>query len=117
MKTFLTSALCALALIGCSKSEAPKPTPATNASSGNPLTAPVDYLGTVAKAKKQMEGSIGNVALSQAIQQFNTAEGRFPTDLKELITKGYLTQMPKPPYQMKFLYDPKTGEVKVVPVQ
>lgn len=116
MKTFLTCLLGASLLIGCNKKQETKPaSPATNVAAGNPLTAPVDYLGAVAKAKKTMEGTIGNTALSQAIQQFQAQEGRLPTDLKEVVTKGYMPAMPKPPYQMQYRYDPQTGEVKVVP--
>jgi hypothetical protein len=81
------------------------------------VTAPVDYLGAVGGAKKSMEGKIGNIGLTQAIQQFQITEERFPKDLQELVTKGYLAQLPKPPYQMKFAYHPQTGEVKVVPAQ
>jgi hypothetical protein len=77
----------------------------------------VDYLGAVAGAKKGMEGKLGNVGLSQAIQQFQAMEERLPANLQELVTKGYLRELPKPPYQMKFAYNPQTGEVKVVPAQ
>jgi len=30
------------------------------------------------------------------------------------VTKGYLRQIPKPPYGMKIVYDATKGEVKVV---
>src|SRR5437899_2829229 len=109
--------LSAMALCGCAKQEA-KPTAANtneNYSSGNPITAPVDYLGAVAKAKKSAEKTVETVSLNQAIQQFSVAEGRYPKDLNELVTEKYLPRLPEPPYGMKFTYDAKTGEVKVVP--
>jgi hypothetical protein len=105
-------------LTACEKKTEPAPEPpAKSSSSGNPVTAPVDYLGAVGGAKKSMEGKLGNVGLTQAIQQFQAMEERLPTTLQELVTKGYLRELPKPPYQMKFAYNPQTGEVKVVPAQ
>ncbi len=102
-------------LVACGKKS--PPTDSKPASSGNPVTAPVDYIGAVGKAKSKMEGTLGSAGLSQAIQQFNTAEGRFPKDLNELISKGYVGALPKPPYGMKFRYDAATGEVSLVPAQ
>ena len=79
------------------------------------LTAPVDYLGAVAKAKKSAEKTVETVSLNQAIQQFSAAEGRYPKDLNELVTEKYLPKLPDPPYGMKIVYDAAKGEVKVVP--
>jgi hypothetical protein len=89
----------------------------SSSSSGNPVTAPVDYLGSVGGAKKRMEGSIGVSSMTQAIQQFQIAEGRFPKDLNELVGKGYLAQIPKAPYNMRYQYNHSSGEVTVVPAQ
>src|SRR2546429_7315672 len=114
--TFLV-ALGALALCGCGKKEAKSTSSSTNESysSGNPVTAPVDYLGALAKAKKNSEKTIDTVALNQAVQQFTVAEGRYPKDLNELVTEKYMPRLPEPPYGMKIVYDPNTGTAKVVP--
>ena len=85
-----------------------------NYSSGNPVTAPVDYLGAVVRAKKSAEKTIDTVNLNQAIQQFSVGEGRYPKDLNELVTEKYLPRLPDAPYGMKFVYEAKTGQVKVV---
>jgi len=105
-----------LALSGCGKKEEKSTASSTNESnsSGNPLTAPVDYLGAVAKAKKASEKTIDTVYLNQAIQQFNAAEGRYPKDLNELVAEKYLTKIPEAPYGMKIVYDAASGQVKVV---
>ncbi len=117
MKTQLCLLLVAgFSLAGCGrKEEAPPPKP-TNApaASGNPLTAPVDYLGAVARAKQNAEKTIETVSLNQAVQQFSVQEGRYPKDLNELVTARYLPSLPRPPYGMKIEYNPKTGEVTVV---
>jgi len=103
-----------LILAGCGQKQE-KPTQATNApTSGNPLTAPVDYLGTVAKGKITSEKTIDTVALNQALQMFNVQEGRYPKDLNELVEKKYIRVLPEPPYGMQIIYDPNTGTVKVV---
>jgi hypothetical protein len=99
---------------GCRKQESGAQS--TNASSsGNPITAPVDYLGTVAKAKKAADRTVGAVGVNQAIQMFQAQEGRNPASLNELLTKQYLPSIPPPPTGMKYDYNPQTGQVKVVP--
>jgi len=106
-----------LALAGCGKKEAKSTASSTNDNNatGNPLTAPVDYLGAVAKAKKSAEKTVETVSLNQAVQQFSVAEGRYPKDLNELVTEKYLPKLPDAPYGMKIVYDAAKGEVKVVP--
>jgi hypothetical protein len=86
----------------------------SNNSSGNPLSAPVDYLGAVAKGKQSAVNSIDISQLKPAIQNFQITEDRFPASLDELVSKGYLRQIPAAPYGMKLQYDPKTGTVSMV---
>ncbi|HYT60635.1 MAG TPA: hypothetical protein VEL06_10710 [Haliangiales bacterium] len=118
-KSSLLLLLIGLAFSGCGKKDAKSASSATNGnySSGNPVTAPADYLGAIAKAKKSSEKTIDTVSLNQAIQQFNVAEGRYPKDLKELVTEKYLPKIPEAPYGMQIVYDAAKGEVKVVPKQ
>jgi hypothetical protein len=116
MKVLLPLLVVATAvLVGCGQKK--EEAPASSSSSGNPVTAPVDYLGAVAKAKKSMEGKIDTVTVTQAIQQFAGEKGRFPKDLNELVTAGYLKSLPQPPYGMKLHYNAQSGEVKMVPAQ
>ena len=118
MKMFcLLPLLGVLAVSGCGKKDAKTTSSTTNDSysSGNPVTAPVDYLGAIAKAKKTAEKTVDTVSLNQAVQQFSVAEGRYPKDLKELVTEKYLPRLPEAPYGMQITYDPKSGDVKVVP--
>lgn len=108
-------ALAGFLCCGCQKSETASGT-STNAqsSSGNPVTAPVDYLGAVAKGKKQAD-KLTDLGIKQAVAQFYAVEGRYPKDLNELVAKKYLSSLPPPPTGMKFQYNPATGEVKTVP--
>ena len=107
--------LAGLFFCGCEPKKSSS-TSATNAqrSSGNPVTAPVDYLGAAANAKKSAEKVVANVGVNQAIKQFYAVEGRFPKDLNELVAKQYLPNLPSPPTGMKFQYNPSTGELKTV---
>jgi hypothetical protein len=111
--------LCALFLllagffVGCGQKESAPPA-TTNASSGNPLTAPVDYLGAIGKAKQSADKTVSGASFAQAINLFSAQEGRFPKDLNELVP-AYLPSIPPAPTGTKYHYDPKTGVVKVVP--
>lgn len=109
-----------LVLVGCQKQEEVPPPKAgnpqaTNASSGSAVTAPVDYLNSITKAKKASEKTIDTVAINAAIAQFNIQEGRNPKDLNELVAKNYLKSLPTPPYGTKMEYDAAEGKVKIVP--
>jgi hypothetical protein len=110
-------ALLGLALItGCGEKKASSDAPATNStSSGNPITAPVDYLGAVAKAQKSTTSKLSMVGITQGIQAYQAQEGHLPKTLNDLVTAGVIGKLPDPPTGMKFNYDPKTGDVTVVP--
>jgi hypothetical protein len=105
-------------LSGCGKKESQPPAAKpTKTTMGNPLTAPVDYLGAIGQAKRVAEKVADTAPLKQAIQMFHVSEDRLPKDLNELVKSGYLPALPKAPYRTKFQYDPKTGDVKVVPAE
>ena len=88
----------------------------TNADAGGAsvLTAPVDYLDAIARAKQSAVKTVGLASVNEAIRQFQTAEGRNPKDLDELVQQRYLGRIPPTPYGMKLIYDSKTGEAKMV---
>jgi hypothetical protein len=115
-----------LFLTGCGPGEPAKPAPATppapekkadSTSGGNPITAPVDYLATAAKAKHSADASLDTVALkdlSTQVQLFFGQEGRYPKDLSELITMKYMKVLPPVPAGSQLEYDASNGQVKVV---
>ncbi len=107
----------AVGLAGCGKKEGAATTAKiTNQPSapGNPLTAPVDYLGAVGKAKKYAGKAVDLASLNQAIQQFRAGEDRFPKDLNELVSEGYLPRLPAAPPGTRLQYNAARGEVRVV---
>ena len=115
MKTLSIVAALGLLLVGCGE-KSDKPTQSTNAatSDGNPLNAPANYLGGLAKGQQSAVKTVDVASLNQAIQLFNVQEDRFPKDLNELVEKKYMPKIPDAPYGMKIVYDAKAGKVKVV---
>ena len=116
MKTLLLIAAAAgLLLVGCGE-KSDKPTQSTNTatSDGNPLNAPANYLGGLAKGHQSAVKTVDASSLNQAIQLFNVQEDRFPKDLNELVEKKYIPKIPDAPHGMKIVYDAKAGSVKVV---
>jgi hypothetical protein len=112
--SLLLALVCGIWLAGCGQSS-DTASKATNAATGSsPLTAPVDYLGAVAKGEQRAVKTIDTARLNQAVQQFNVEQGRNPKDLNELVSEKYLPAIPPVPYGMKLDYDPKTGQVTVV---
>ncbi|MBL6764628.1 MAG: hypothetical protein ISQ14_06710 [Verrucomicrobiae bacterium] len=83
----------------------------------NPVNAPTDYLGAVAKGKKKSESTLGALQVAPVIQQFEAAEGRFPKSLQEMVDKGYLSALPEAPQGMKASYDPQTGAFSFTPAK
>jgi hypothetical protein len=116
-KLLLLPIAAGLFLTGCGDNSSKKSAQATNAEprydSGNPLTAPGDYLGAVVQAKNYSEKVIDVAYINQDIQLFNASEGRYPKDLQELIP-NYLGKMPTVPFGYKIVYDTNAYTVKVV---
>lgn len=96
---------------GCGDSSSSTGTPAKSDSSGNPATAPVDYLNSAANAQKRAVKTIDTAAINKALETFYVQEGRFPKDLFELVEKGFMKAIPEPPVGMKLNYDTNSGIV------
>jgi len=111
--TILT-VLTTVILVGCSDSSQTATTASTtNASSGSPVTAPVDYLNAIAKGKQSAEKTIDTTSLDKAIQMFGVDKGRNPKDLNELVQQKYIPRIPDAPYGTKLVYDANSGTVTV----
>lgn len=109
----LASLAAALLVVGCNDSSQTASTSSTNASSGSPVTAPVDYLNSMAKGKQDAEKTIDTSAVNRAIQMFGVDHGRNPNDLNELVQGKYIPKIPDAPYGTKLVYDATTGTVTV----
>ena len=118
--SFLISVAVGLLLAGCGKNNSSPHPQGTNTSqttnitdSAQPAPSSVDYLGTLMRADKSAVKTIDVSYLNEAVQLFNTQEGRLPKDLNELVP-NYVGKLPATPYGTKLDYDPNTGQVKVV---
>jgi hypothetical protein len=101
---------------GCENKGPEKAPASTNAaSSANPLDAPGDYLGGLAKGQQSAIKTVDTSSINKAIDMFNVEQGRFPKDLNELVEKKFMPQLPPAPAGMKLDYDAASGRVKVVP--
>ena len=119
--SFLILVAAGLLLAGCGKNKSSPHPQVTNTSqtsnitdSAQPAPSSVDYLGTLMRADKSAVKTIDVSYLNEAVQLFNTQEGRLPKDLNELVP-NYVGKLPATPYGTKLDYDPNTGLVKVVP--
>lgn len=118
MKATIFAALVGAALgAGCGGKPKESAPSATNAASGNPITAPVDYVGAVGQAQKQAAKVVDLVQVQQAIRQFQAAEDRYPKTLEELVREGYLPALPKLPAGLQLEYNPATGQARAAPVR
>jgi hypothetical protein len=86
----------------------------SGSSEGSVVTAPVDYLGALGKAKQNATKTVDVAAVNEATRRFQVEVGRLPKDLNELVQEKYLPRLPATPYGMTLVYDPVTGETKVV---
>src|SRR5262245_35920836 len=107
--------LATLALVGCGD-QSSKSGQSTNAatSGGNPVTAPVDYLGAITKGEQAAVKTVDVTSISKAIDLFQADKGRYPKDLNELVQEKYLPRIPEAPYGWKLDYNPTTGQIKAV---
>ena len=117
---FLISVAVGLLLAGCGKNNSSPHRQGTNTSQttntterANPAPLSVDYLGTLMRADQHAVKTIDVSYLNEAVQLFQTQEGRLPKDLNELVP-NYVGKLPATPYGTKLDYDPNTGQVKVV---
>src|SRR5208283_3819645 len=80
--SFLISVAVGLLLAGCGKNNSsPHPQGTNTTTSVQPAPSSADYLGTLMRADKYAVKTIDVSYLNQAVQLFNTQEGRLPKDL------------------------------------
>lgn len=107
--------LLAVLIPGCGEKPETAASATNSTSSGNPITAPVDYLGAVNAAHKQAATVVDVTTLQKAVQAFQAGEERLPGSLQELVSEGYLPRLPDVPRGFRFDYNPQNGQVRVVP--
>lgn len=111
---FISLVFLSAALAGCGDQEATTPTKSNNYSSGNPVTAPADYLGAVNQAQKSAVKTVDLAQVRGAIKLFQGSEDRFPASLNELVAKRYIARVPQLPAGYAYQYNPQNGDIRVV---
>ena len=96
---------------GCGKNNSSSQT--TGAS---PATLPAngDYGSTLANAQNHALAVVDLSSLKQAVDLFNAQEGRYPSNLDELVKSRMIREIPPVPRGGKLDYNPATGEIKIV---
>jgi hypothetical protein len=106
-----------ICLGGCGKSSPGKPPQGTNTTQPTNTAAVAQpsggYLGALVQADKYAVKTIDVSYLNQAVQMFQTQEGRLPKDINELVP-NYVAKLPAAPYGYKIVYEPTSGAVTVV---
>ena len=110
---------CTLTLLGCGgRTQEPSSETQTNPSQAHaeasPLTAPLDYIGSVDQASQQATQSLALSQVRQALEQFRILEGRLPEQLEELVEAGLLASIPSNERGGRLSYHPKEGLVEWV---
>ena len=92
-------------LAGCGGGSSSNTPTQTNTMSNNssPIVQPEIYA--------QQKADVAS--LTQAIQQYNAAEGHYPQTLQDL-APNYIAKVPQAPAGYKFSYDPNSGSVSAV---
>jgi hypothetical protein len=102
--------LTTILVVSCSKPAQSPPPLTTNAPSALDTA-----FGAAGRAKQSAVKIVDTASLTKAIELFQVDKGRLPKDLNELVAGKYIPVIPDAPVGMKIVYDPTTGEVKVVP--
>ncbi|MFH2068396.1 MAG: hypothetical protein ABII89_02900 [Candidatus Omnitrophota bacterium] len=106
---FLAVILFTIGLVSCGKKQEPTP-------ESPPLTpgnAIQQYGGVMGKTYRKAKAMDVVLPLKQLVDSFYVQEDRYPTSLQELVGKGYIKELPKPPANQEISYDPATGTVSL----
>lgn len=77
----------------------------------DPEETPRDYREMLARARTKQSPALILSDLEQAVSRFRYELARLPTNLLEVVNRGYLSGVPTAPAGMAFTYDPVHGNV------
>ena len=83
--------------------------------SGNPATAPVDYLGAINQGKNKAVVDAALLQVNNALGQYQATNFKPAPSLQQLIDEDLLTTLPQIPDGAQWQYDPQTGKASVLP--
>lgn len=85
--------------------------------SGNPATAPVDYLGTINQGKNKAVTDAALLQVNSALAQYKASNLKPAANLQQLIDAGLLAALPELPAGAQWQYDTQNGTVTVIPAK
>ena len=94
---------------------------ATAATNATPKAAdvpakPQDYRLLLQRVRAKQQEKNGLDELQKAVSAFQIRFGRFPSELRELVDRGVLAELPSPPQDTRFFYDRSVGNVRLIPL-
>ena len=75
---------------------------------------PLDYRQAIQRARQRSLRAENLETVQRAVRAFQMRFGRVPIDLKELVSRGVLAQLPPPPADMIYAYQQMTGTVRLI---
>ncbi len=75
------------------------------------MNAAEQYANVMVKTRQKAKGMDSVLPLKQLVDSYWAEQGKYPASLQELVTNGYINELPAPPAGMEFTYDPATGSV------
>lgn len=96
--------------VSCGKKHKFQPEPPPPFTAGNAIQ---QYGGVMGKTYQKAKAMDVILPLKQLVDSFYVQEGRYPTSLQELVDKGYIKELPKPPTDRGISYDSTTGTVSL----
>lgn len=67
-----------------------------------------------ARSRTAAEDTLGTIVTG--LERFRSERGRLPTNLFEMVSSGTLPSIPPPPAGAAYGYDPRSGNIRMVPV-
>jgi predicted small lipoprotein YifL len=80
--------------------------------SSNGTTPPANNTSPVVQPEVFVQKKVDVASLTQAVQQYNAAEGHYPATLQDLVP-NYIAKVPDAPPGYKLNYDSSSGAVTV----
>lgn len=75
-----------------------------------------DYRAMIDQARTRKTGDTVISEIAQGLNRFRAERGRLPTNLVELVHTGILPKIPPAPAGLAYAYEPRSGNIRMVPV-
>ena len=103
--------LSAVAIVGALSCTRERSRAITEEESGAAMEGPRDYREMLSRVRTKQSQAQTLEQLEEGIQAFQLHFARLPTNLVELIARGYVKNIPDPPPGKGYTYDPVHGNV------